>query len=65
MNKTYSWEDKMYLLRKEVAQILRVSSGTLANWASEGRGPYFCRMEGKVCYPTSQLKAYLQKHNLG
>ncbi|MEZ9133069.1 hypothetical protein BCS96_13690 [Vibrio breoganii] len=61
MSQKYPWENQIYLSRKEVARILNRAYGTLANWATEGRGPKALKIEGRVCYATADLKAYLQE----
>lgn len=63
MTTTFSWEAETYLTRKEVARILKLNPGTLANWASQGQGPPVTKMEGRACYSVAQLKAYLE--NIG
>ncbi|BCN23155.1 helix-turn-helix transcriptional regulator [Vibrio alfacsensis] len=57
-------DSQLYLTRKEVAKLLKVSPGTLANWATDGKGPQFVRLEGKVCYPVDELKVYLNQNGL-
>ncbi|MCA0935314.1 helix-turn-helix domain-containing protein [Vibrio alginolyticus] len=65
MSSSFSgFDGQLYLSRKEVARILKVSPGTLANWASVGKGPGYVKLGGKVCYPVAALKAYLHQHGL-
>ncbi len=65
MSSSFSgFDGQLYLSRKEVARILKVSPGTLANWASVGKGPKFVKLEGKVCYPVADIKDYLHQHGL-
>lgn len=54
-----------YLTRREAAQVLRRSPGTLANWSSEGIGPTFIRIGGKTLYPERELRAWLDLHAVG
>lgn len=54
----------LYLTRKQVAHVLRMSPGTLANWASVGKGPRFEKLGGRVCYPSEAFRIYLEEHNL-
>ncbi|HCE3510022.1 TPA: helix-turn-helix domain-containing protein [Vibrio parahaemolyticus] len=58
------FDGQLYLNRKEVARILKMSHRTLANWASVGKGPKFVKLERKVCYPVADLKEYLHQHGL-
>lgn len=38
----------------------KISVRTLNNWRSQGKGPRFLRMEGKVLYPIDELKRWEQ-----
>ncbi|MGR5261340.1 helix-turn-helix domain-containing protein [Vibrio astriarenae] len=53
-------EERVFLYAKEVAQILRISDGTLANWRYQGKGPEWALREGRPVYPTVKLKEYLE-----
>ncbi|MEZ9785090.1 helix-turn-helix domain-containing protein [Vibrio breoganii] len=64
MGKNLVWEEQTYLTRKEVARVLKLASGTLANWGIEGKGPPFVKMEGRVCYPVVLLKVYMKEIGL-
>ncbi|WP_425523140.1 helix-turn-helix domain-containing protein [Microvirga splendida] len=44
--------------RSEAADYLRRSPKTLANWASEGRGPRFTRKEGRPLYHINDLDTW-------
>ncbi|WP_423724168.1 helix-turn-helix domain-containing protein [Arthrobacter gengyunqii] len=49
-----------FYTRKEVAELLLLSSGTLANWASRRTGPPYFRLEdGHVIYSEDQLLQWL------
>lgn len=55
------------LSRKEAARFLNLKERTLANWASLGRGPRYCRssdQRGKVWYPLEELERYLQERKV-
>lgn len=57
-------EDRPRLLtRRQAAEILNVSMGTLARWAGERRGPPFLKLvegdAGSVRYPLDLLDEYL------
>lgn len=51
------------LTRRQAAEILNVSMGTLARWAGERRGPPFLKLvegdAGSVRYPIDMLDDYL------
>lgn len=49
---------KKYLRPNEVAEILRVSPKTLANWRSLGKGPDWHRHGGLVVYPSAGLDTF-------
>lgn len=47
-----------YLTRRQVAEELQVSEGTLANWASNNKGPKCVRLGargGRVRYPAQEF----------
>ncbi|NKY60805.1 helix-turn-helix transcriptional regulator [Nocardia flavorosea] len=49
-----------WMTRREVAGYLRVSQGTLANWATQRKGPKFVRLGGgKVLYNRAAVNDYL------
>ncbi|MGW0245114.1 helix-turn-helix transcriptional regulator [Nocardia goodfellowii] len=50
-----------WLTRAEVAQRLRLSSKTLANWATTGRGPKFKRFGNRCRYRVSDVVAWENK----
>lgn len=48
------------LTPSDVADLLRVSPGTLANWRSQGRGPAYVRLaDGPVRYEAADVSAWL------
>lgn len=53
------------LTRRQAAEILNVSMGTLARWAGERRGPPFLKLvegdAGSVRYPLDLLDDYLEQ----
>lgn len=49
---------KRYLRPNEVADILRVSPKTLANWRYLGKGPEWRRHGGRVVYPSTGVDRY-------
>ena len=50
----------IYLTPKEAAERLRSSIPTLARWRSNGDGPVFVKLKGKVLYRLSDIEAYLR-----
>lgn len=52
------------LTPEEVAQRLRVSVLTLANWRSAGRGPAFVKVGRTVRYEESAIEAYLKQQTV-
>ncbi len=50
---------KRLLTAHQVAQLLRVSEGTLANWRSRGTGPLHGKLRTRVRYLESDVRAYL------
>lgn len=46
------------LTRKDTAQLLGVSNGTLANWAVDGVGPLPRRQRGRVYYLVSEVRDF-------
>jgi predicted DNA-binding transcriptional regulator AlpA len=54
-----------YLTRDQVAKRLGLAPKTLANWASEGKGPKFIRFgrkRGRVRYPAEEFEAWDKTH---
>lgn len=45
----------------EAAICLSVKPQTLAKWRSQGTGPYFVRIGGKVFYRQSELNDYINE----
>lgn len=53
--------NEAYLTREEVAERLKLSVGTIANWASQGKGPKCIRLaNGRVRYPSEDYFAWEQ-----
>jgi hypothetical protein len=48
-----------YLRRSEAAAFLGLTTGTLANWASAGRGPAFHRVGSRVLYDVAELVRFV------
>jgi len=51
-------ENDPYLTRPEVAQRLRVPEKTLAQWASQGKGPRYARFGRHCRYKLSDCVAW-------
>ena len=50
-----------YISAKEVERALGISEKTLANWRSQGRGPIYYKLGGKVRYEVSDLEDWAKK----
>jgi hypothetical protein len=48
------------LTETEVAALLRVNTGTLANWRWRRSGPPYLKVGSTVRYPRTALAAYMQ-----
>jgi excisionase family DNA binding protein len=51
-----------YLTPPEASAYLRVPSNTLRNWRSQGRGPRYRKLGGKVTYRRDWLDDYSDRH---
>jgi excisionase family DNA binding protein len=49
------------LTTKEAAEFLRLKPHTLENMRSDGKGPIFMKLGGRVFYHRADLKAYLRE----
>ena len=49
------------LLRAEVANILRISTVTLARWAMKSTGPGFVKIGGRCLYPRDKLEQWIEE----
>jgi excisionase family DNA binding protein len=63
-----AWEDHMSNRRKcqllttrEAAEFLRLKPHTLENMRSEGKGPIFMKLGGRVFYHRADLKTWLRE----
>lgn len=52
-----------YLTVKEAAEVLRVSTATLAAWRAKGIGPDFTRHGAKVVYTRQWLNQWSAAHS--
>jgi predicted site-specific integrase-resolvase len=50
--------DPLFLTLEELAERWRVSPRTLERWRSDGEGPPWVRLKGKVIYPAEGVRAY-------
>ena len=50
---------------REAALRLRLASGTLQNWRSQGQGPAFVRLGRAVRYDETDLARFVEKGRLG
>ncbi len=52
--------DDVWMTRQEVADRLRLPKQTLAQWASQGRGPRYARFGRGVRYLLADVRAWEQ-----
>ena len=52
-------DEDRFLTPAEAASFVRRSVRTLARMRAEGRGPSFHRLDNKVLYPVSELRAFM------
>jgi excisionase family DNA binding protein len=57
-------EDRL-LWPKQVAEMLGVPIGTLANWRYQARGPAFVKVGRHVRYRRSDVAAWIDRHVVG
>jgi excisionase family DNA binding protein len=57
-------EDRL-LWPDEVAELLGVPVGTLANWRYQGRGPAFAKVGRHVRYRQRDVDAWIDRHVVG
>jgi predicted site-specific integrase-resolvase len=50
--------EKEYLTSKELAKRWGYERQTLANWRSQGKGPPFMRIYGKILYAMKDIKQF-------
>jgi predicted DNA-binding transcriptional regulator AlpA len=61
MEPNHEPERILWLTRKEAAAHMRLSTATLANWASLDYGPAYVRIgKGRVLYKMSDIEAWLE-----
>ncbi|MBM7806196.1 hypothetical protein JOD57_002033 [Geodermatophilus bullaregiensis] len=49
----------VFVRRSEAAAFLGLTTGTMANWASAGRGPAFHRVGSRVLYDLAELVRFV------
>ena len=49
----------------EVAELLRVSTATLARWRAAEQGPPFVQVEGSIRYQREAVQRWLDERTLG
>lgn len=52
----------MHLKPEEVAERLRTTVGTLANWRVRGHGPKYIKLGRKILYPVREIEAFEARH---
>lgn len=58
-NRAPHLDGEKYLTKREVCQLLRISSRTLQNWRETGKIP-FIKLKGKILYPHSEILKLLK-----
>ena len=58
--KLFKDNQETYLRSAQVADILQVSSKTVARWAKEGKLPFLNTLGGHRRYPESEIRALLE-----
>jgi excisionase family DNA binding protein len=53
-----------YMRRDEAAKFLGISKSTLANWASEGKGPTFHKVGRIPVYSVTELRRFIEAHTV-
>jgi hypothetical protein len=44
---------------QQAAEFMRLQRKTLENWRSQGRGPAYVKVGGRVLYPVADLEAFV------
>lgn len=52
---------KKALTPKQVEEAYGLDAGTLANWRTQGKGPEYVKVGGKVLYMVDKLEAWLRQ----
>jgi excisionase family DNA binding protein len=50
---------------EEVAAYLKVKPQTLANWAYQGKGPRYYKIEGQRRYNWAELREWVEERRVG
>lgn len=53
--------ERKYLTPKEVAVIYGIAEKTLANWRSQGKGPAYHKLGGKVRYADIDIEDWVKQ----
>jgi len=53
--------ERIYITAKEVERAFGIAEKTLANWRSQGRGPVYYKLGGKVRYKLADLEDWAKK----
>lgn len=56
--------DRRFLTAKEVADLLRTTTGYLANQRMRGEGPPYFKFERKVLYEEKTLNEWMARHEV-
>ena len=54
----------VFLKETELAKKLKLSAGTLRNWRSQGVGPSYYKLRGRVVYKEADLIAWIDKRKI-
>jgi len=52
------------LTPKQTAEILKISSGTLANWRAGRTGPNYIKFGNRCLYKRSEIERFLREHEI-
>ena len=52
------------LTTRELAQLIRISAPTLANWRIQSRGPSFLKVGGRVRYQQADVEQWLEQQRV-
>jgi len=53
---------KLFYTPRQAAEILEISTRTLANKRALGNGPPYLKLNGVIRYPIDAFETYLNKH---
>ena len=58
-------QDKKLLTTRQVSDLLQVTTGTLAQWRSRGKGPPYHKIDKRIVrYDQAEIDLYLNAHRV-